>query len=52
MNEIEYIQVNLCQKHLFLHQLTHTMTTYCGLLDARISASEKDLPVLTFIIYI
>ena len=82
------LQVNLCQKLLFLHQLTHNMTTdcswyypenykcrtwtkhgqnmfcpcmfwtcsfqgnsinnilsYCGLVDARISASEKDLPV-------
>ena len=42
------IQVNLCQKLLFLHQLTHNMTTYCGLVDARISAPEKDLPVLIF----
>ena len=25
------IQVNLCQKHLFLHQLTHNMTTECSL---------------------
>ena len=25
------IQVNLCQKHLFLHQLTHYMTTDCSL---------------------
>ena len=77
------IQANLCQKSLFLHQLSHNMTTdcswgyrenykrktwtehvlpmfyaytfhgnsmnnllsYCGLVDARISASEKDLPV-------
>jgi hypothetical protein len=78
-----FLQVNLCQKLLFLHQLNHNMTTdcswnyhenykcrtwaeyvlpmfcafsfhgnsmnnllsYCGLVDARISASEKDLPV-------
>ena len=85
------LQVNLCQKLIFLHQLTHNMTTdclwnyrfsswklqvqnmrrtcscpcfalvifmswtgnsmnnllsYCGLVDARIIASEKDLPVL------
>ena len=26
-----YIQVNLCQKLLFLHQLTHNMTTDCSL---------------------
>jgi phosphatidate phosphatase LPIN len=26
-----YIQVNLCQKLLFLHQLTHNMTTECSL---------------------
>ena len=25
------IQVNFCQKHLFLHQLTHNMTTDCSL---------------------
>ena len=75
--------VNLCQKLLFLYQLTHNKTTdcswnyhdiykrrtwiervlpmfcacsflgnsmnnllsYCGLVDATISASEKDLPV-------
>ena len=96
-----YIQVNLFQKHLFLHQLTHDITkycswnyhenyklraccvhklcfcfdiqnnlctqhvlpnhvltlqfsrttnnllSYCGLVYARISASEKDLPVCT-----
>ena len=39
------LQVNLRQKLLCLHQLTHNMTTDCGLVDARISASEKDLPV-------
>ena len=26
------IQVNLCQKHLFSHQLTHNMTIYCSLI--------------------
>ena len=26
-----YVQVNLCQKLLFLHQLTHNMTTDCSL---------------------
>ena len=73
------VQVNLFQKHLFLHQLSHNMTTdcswnyhenykrkhghnmfcacsfhgnsmnnllsYCGLMDAKIRASDKDLPV-------
>ena len=52
------VQVTFCQKLLFLHQLTHNMTTDCsGItlkttsaehgqnIDARISASEKDLPV-------
>ena len=29
--DIDRIQVNLCQKHLFLHQLTHNMTTDCSL---------------------
>ena len=28
---IKEIQVNLCQKLLFLHQLTHNMTTDCSL---------------------
>ena len=37
--------VNLCQKLLFLRQLTHNLLSYCGLVDAGISASEKDLPV-------
>ena len=27
-----HVQVNLCQKHLFLHQLTHNMTKYCSLI--------------------
>ena len=30
----------------------NNLLSYCGLVDARISAFEKDLPVLTFIIYI
>ena len=25
------VQVNLCQKHIFLHQLTHNMTKDCSL---------------------
>ena len=29
--EIIFVQVNLCQKLLFLHQLTHNMTTDCSL---------------------
>ena len=37
--------VNLCQKLLFLHQLTHNLLSYCELVDAGISASEKYLPV-------
>ena len=94
------IQVNLCQKLLFLHQLTHNMTTdcslnykfstrklqvqymlcaqivfcfdiqnnlctqhvlslywtgksmnNCGLVDVRISASDKDLPVKNILLY-
>ena len=27
----EKLQVNLCQKLLFLHQITHNMTTDCSL---------------------
>ena len=30
-NQLHTVQVNLCQKHLFLHQLTHNMTTDCSL---------------------
>ena len=83
-----FVQVNLFQKHFFLHQLTHNLTkdcswiyqfrtwklqttqfvyttcsefvvfmywtgksmnntlSYCRLVDARISASDKDLPVV------
>ena len=26
-----HLQVNFCQKHLFLHELTHNMTTDCSL---------------------
>ena len=26
------VQVNLCQKHLFLHQLTHNMTANCSMI--------------------
>ena len=29
-NFLETLQVNLCQKLLFLHQLTHNMTTHCS----------------------
>ena len=28
--KIQHLQVNLCQKLLFLHQLTHNMTTDCS----------------------
>ena len=27
-----FVQVNLCQKHLFMNQLTHNMTTNCPLI--------------------
>ena len=43
------VQVNLCQKLLFLHQLTQNMTkdcSYSGLIDAKIRASDKNLPVI------
>ena len=48
-----YRYLNIFHKHLFLHQLTHNITkdsinnlsTYCDLVDAEISASDKDLPV-------
>ena len=31
LNKNECVQVNLCQKLLFLHQLTHNMTKNCSL---------------------
>ena len=31
IKSFDLVQVNLCQKLLFLHQLTHNMTTYCSL---------------------
>ena len=30
--KMDEIQVNLCQKHLFSHQLTHNMTKDCSLI--------------------
>ena len=56
INSMNYILVNLFQKLLFLHQLTHNMTKdcsaivvfmnnlllFCGLIDAKIRASDKD----------
>ena len=47
---IQYIcnlQVNLFQKLSFLNQ-----SAYCGLTDARMRASEKDLPVLKHLMFI
>ena len=49
------IQNNLCTQHVlslqsscteFANQWTIFCHTYCGLIDARIRASEKDLPVI------
>ena len=40
------IQNNLCIQHVLSLQFSCTeLLSYCGLVDARISASEKDLPV-------
>ena len=30
--DLNSVQVNLCQKHLFLHQLTHNMSNDCSLI--------------------
>ena len=43
------LQVNIFQKHLFLHQPTHNMTIDCGLIDAKTRASDKDLPVYYYL---
>ena len=32
VEKLRIVQVNLCQKFLFLHQLTHNMTTDCWLI--------------------
>ena len=43
------IQNNICTQHVlnlyFLGNLMNNLLSYCGLTDARIRASEKDLPV-------
>ena len=41
------LQVNLFQKHLLLHQLTHNLLSYCGLINIKIEASDKNLSVLS-----
>ena len=41
------LQVNLFQKHLLLHQLTHNLLSYCGLINIKIEASDKILSVLS-----
>ena len=44
------VQVNLCQKlGIFMYWTCNSMynlSSYCGLVDPRVSASDKDLPVL------
>ena len=58
------VQVNLFQKHYFLLQLwklqaqnmywsgnsMNNLLSYCGLVDARISASDNDLPALSVMV--
>ena len=44
----------LCTQHfaIFMYWAYNSMSnllSYCGLVDARISASEKDLPVVKFV---
>ena len=46
------IQVNLCQKFFFLQNMGRTCCVqklFCGLVDAKIRASDKDLPVYNYI---
>ena len=40
---------NLCTQHVLTRNSMNNMSSYCGLVDARISASDKDLPVLILI---
>ena len=47
------VQNNLCTQHVLslefscteLGSTIHNLLSYCGLVDTRISASDKDLPV-------
>ena len=57
------IQNNLCTQHALrghvlslqfsstelVHNSMNNLLSYCGLVDARISVSEKDLPVVEFV---
>ena len=40
-----------CSEHEFMNNLMNNLLSYCGLTDARMRASEKDLPVNTVIEY-
>ena len=46
------VQVNLCQKHSFLNQLTHNMTTDCSLIlqvqYKKIASSEPELSIFLY----
>ena len=39
---MSYVQVNLCQKHSFLNQLTHNMTTDCSLITYWLHSSVQE----------
>ena len=52
MSKQKQKQNNFCPQHVvnlyFLGNSMNNLLSYCGLTDARMSASEKDLPVLKY----
>ena len=40
-----------CSFHVRIGKSMNNLSSYCGLVDARISASEKDLPVQMVVVY-
>jgi hypothetical protein len=55
VNCLNFIQVNLCQKLLFLHQLTQNMTTECSLnydfSERKIASSEPFVYTIFFVLF-
>ena len=49
-NNKQFVYTTCSELGIFMYSTGNSMNnllSYCGLVDARISASEKDLPVLT-----
>ena len=51
----QYVYTTCSELGIFMYCTRNSMNnllSYCGLVDTRISASDKDLPVLVFILYL